>query len=88
MKRSGINLDVLTNQETAGSDRRDSIYISRQEQAKNEYERIKGLIQNSDPTKIELLDGLIWEAAKARALTAQVLSGYARITRRSSRHYR
>lgn len=67
MKRSGINLDVLTNQETAGSDRRDSIYISRQEQAKNEYDRIRGLIENSDPMKVELLDGLVWEAAKARA---------------------
>jgi hypothetical protein len=67
MKRGGLNLDVLSAGETAGCDRRDSIYISRQEQAKKEYDRIKGLVENSDPQKVELLDGLIWEAAKARA---------------------
>ena len=67
MAKSGLNLDVLLQAETAGCDRRDSIYISRQEQAKTEYERIKGLVENSDPQKVELLDGLIWEAAKARA---------------------
>ena len=66
MKRSGLNLDLLSNQETAGCDRQDSIYVSRQEQARKEYDRIKGLVENSDPTKIELLDGLLWEAAKAR----------------------
>lgn len=66
MKRGGLNLDLLSSQEATGCDKKDSIYISRQEQAKNEYERIKGLVENSDPTKIELLDGLIWEAAKAR----------------------
>lgn len=40
----------------------DRIQISNQE-----YDRLKGLVQNADPQKVELLDGLLWEAAKTRA---------------------
>ena len=61
-----MNTEIIEINEIKGNNKQDSFYVSRQEQARKEYERIKELVQNSDPTKIALLDGLIWEAAKTR----------------------
>ena len=62
MAKKGLNLNILETEHEIISDKE----ISRVEKQKQEYERLKGLIQNSDPVKIELLDGLLREAAKTR----------------------
>lgn len=71
MKRGGINLDLLMDQENPEMCINQAEIVqtasqARQDKARQEYDRLRGLIENSDPTKVALLDGLLWEAAKAR----------------------
>ena len=61
-KTTGLHLDLL---EATAPDT-ESVYTTRAGKVQAEYERMKDLVQVSDPLKVELLEGLMWEAARAR----------------------
>jgi len=42
-------------------------YQERAEKSRQEYDRIRKIFQESDPALLDVMDGVIWEAARCRA---------------------